>query len=146
MIVSFSGKHAFLSNFYPHEFAYNGVIYPTSEHAYQAAKTLSAPERARIAQLETPGKAKRYGRTIALRPNWDNIKVPIMYHILMRKFSFVPLGEMLIDTDNEELIEGNSWGDRFWGAEWENNQWVGENNLGKLLMLLREEKICSISG
>jgi predicted NAD-dependent protein-ADP-ribosyltransferase YbiA (DUF1768 family) len=74
-----------------------------------------------------------------MREDFESTKIPIMYALLKQKFSNVYLAAKLYETDNMTLIEGNKWGDKFWGCVWENNSWVGENNLGKLLMKIRSE-------
>lgn len=66
-IDSFSGEYDFLSNFYSQEITYDGIKYPTNEHAFQAAKTLDLAKRQAIAKLATPGQAKRAGRKVLLR-------------------------------------------------------------------------------
>jgi len=134
-IDSFSEAFRFLSNFYPAPLLYEGIEYATSEHAFQAAKTLDQDQRLNIAMLETPGESKRYGKTVKLRPDWDDIKVRVMCEIIDAKFTQNPnLKEKLLATEDAILIEGNTWGDTFWGV----CNGKGENNLGKILMGFRE--------
>ena len=136
MIDSFSGKNHFLSNFYhPITVEYEGMDYISSEHAFQAAKTTDPMKRRLIQSCSTPGKAKRMGKSISpICDGWDNLKLTIMQEILDIKFSDELLASMLLATGEEELVEGNWWGDTFWGVCGPK----GENNLGKLLMVLRE--------
>lgn len=137
MIESFTGKNSFLSNFHriPGGITYEGVTYPTVEHAYQAQKTTDKTEQAAIARLETPGNAKRYGRSIKnLRPNWDNQRVSIMQDLLWLKFENPYFRNLLLNTGDKEIVEGNLWHDRFWGV----HDGEGENHLGKLLMAVRQ--------
>lgn len=136
-ITSFTGKYRFLSNFYPVELELDET-YPTAEHAYQACKTLNPELREQIALLETPGLAKRFGRAIPIRQDWERIKVGIMKSIVIEKFNNPELGEMLLSTGDATLIEGNSWGDKFWGCVWNGQEWEGKNHLGKILMEVRE--------
>ena len=82
-----------------------------------------------------PGKAKRLGRKVTLRPDWEQIKTYTMLLLLRIKFSDENLATKLLETGEQKLIEGNSWGDCFWGV----CDGVGENHLGKLLMQVREE-------
>ena len=141
MINCFDGKYAFLSNFYESPCDFEGILYPTVEHAFQAAKTLDRHERLKIAAAETPGKAKRMGRSVTLRPDWEEVKTDVMRECLRSKFRFAPLGIGLINTDDEELVEGNTWHDNCWGnctCEQCANK-PGENRLGKLLMEIRKE-------
>lgn len=134
-IDSFSGTFRFLSNFYPASVYYEGIIYPTSEHAFQAVKTTDENQRLNIAMLETPGEAKKYGKTVRMRPAWDDVKVGVMAEIVEAKFTQNPdLLEKLLATDDIELVEGNTWGDKFWGV----SGGAGENYLGKVLMELRQ--------
>lgn len=135
MIADFEGKYAFLSNFYPSPIFYDGITYPTNEHFFQAMKTLDQEERKKIAAAISPGKAKRLGRNVQLRADWEQIKVDVMRTGLMLKFSNPVLRTQLIMTGDEELVEGNWWGDTCWGV----CNGVGENRLGKLLMQVREE-------
>lgn len=133
MIPEFQGEFRFLSNFWPCVIEFEGIKFPSVEHAYQAAKTLDIKERQRIAKLFTPGKAKRAGKELKIRPDWEEIKIPIMRELLMKKFSHRELMFRLKKTEGE-LIEGNEWGDIFWGI----CRGQGENHLGKLLMEIRD--------
>src|SRR3954471_9721610 len=69
-IDSFQGPYRFLSNFWPVTVVYEREKYPSVEHAYQAAKTLSLDDRKRIASLPTAAEAKNEGRKLARRPDW----------------------------------------------------------------------------
>lgn len=148
-ITSFKGRWAFLSNFYRINVEYDGVRYPTVEHAYQAAKTEDMKWRQRIADSPTPGRAKACGRTMPLRSDWDKIKLGVMEELLRHKFSprqYPVMAHLLEGTGKRKLIEGNDWGDRFWGAEFqcgesefEPGEWLGKNHLGRLLMKIRGE-------
>ena len=124
MITSFSGAYAFLSNFYPCEVMLDGEWYKSVEHAYQAAKTLNLEERRRIASMPTPGKAKRAGRAVKLRENWEQIKCQVMLQLLRQKFSDARLKELLLDTKDAELIEVNNHKDNYWGVQSESEQGV----------------------
>jgi ribA/ribD-fused uncharacterized protein len=141
MISDFSGPHFFLSNFYPSPVTYEGVVYASVEHAFQAAKALDPETRVSIQQAGTPDQAKRLGRRATLRADWEQVKVSIMEQILRQKFTDAQLAESLLATGDEELLEGNTWNDRFWGAVYNygTRQWEGQNHLGKLLMKLRQE-------
>ena len=134
-ITSFSGDYRFLSNFFPAEITYEGIKYKTTEHAYQAAKTLVQSLRERVALLYSAAEAKKFGRGIHLREDWETVKFTVMLDVLRLKFSDVALATRLLETGDSELIEGNTWGDQIWGV----CNGVGENNLGKLLMQVRGE-------
>ena len=136
MINSFEGKYAFLSNFYESPIAEDRIIYPTVEHYFQAQKTLDINERKKIAAADTPGKAKRLGRSVTLRPDWEEIKLGVMEHAVREKFTTHSiLRVMLVGTGDEELVEGNWWNDRFWGV----CEGTGANHLGQILMKVRDE-------
>lgn len=133
---AFIGDLFFLSNYYMCSVKYEGIVYPSSEHAFAAAKTLDVPSRKRISTLLSPGMAKRAGRALKLRPRWDEIRVEIMRNILRCKFEQnLHLKEKLLNTFPDYLEETNDWNDTFWGV----CNGVGENNLGNLLMELRAE-------
>ena len=140
LISNFHGDNFFLSNFFPAPVIYDGETYPTVEHAFQAAKTLDREQRKGIRVAETPAKAKQMGKVVTLRPDWDQERLATMLELLRQKFSQPELRQKLLATDDAELIEGNTWGDRFWGCELVDGQWVGQNYLGKLLMQVRKEK------
>ena len=141
MIDNFDMKHAFLSNFYWNDIEFEGIVYPTNEHFFQAMKTLNIEERRVIANCRTPGQAKRMGRKVTLRPDWEDVKVAIMKEGLYRKFSDEQLADWLLETGNHELVEGNHWHDQFWGVCYCEKcaSTEGKNMLGKLLMEIRDE-------
>jgi len=133
-IELFFGQYRFLSNFFPCIVRMEGIDYPTLEHAYQAAKTLDEEERRKIALAAAPKEAKRLGSSLALRPDWDDIRLCIMEELLCRKFApGSDLAGGLIATHPAELIEGNFWNDTYWGV----CRGRGENHLGRLLMKIR---------
>lgn len=142
MIDLFKEKYAFLSNFYLGEILYKGVIFPTLENVYQAAKydgEDAATVYQEFAQI-TPGKAKRKGSKLSCRTDWDKIKLQVMEKLLRLKFAQPYFKELLLATGEQELIEGNYWHDNFWGScfcEKCGNR--GQNHLGKLLIILRSE-------
>lgn len=113
MIDSFKGEYRFLSNFSPGQIKH-GEVYPTAEHLYQALKTLDPEERKFVRIAPTPGEAKRRGKKITLREDWDKVKDNIMRMILALKFSQNPnLMKKLLATGDQQLIEGNTWGDTY---------------------------------
>ncbi len=135
MIDSFNGEYRWLSNFY---------IEPDGTHVegeYQGAKF---PGYEAGFEDLTPGKAKRLGgsrsMTPYLREDWNDVRIDIMKRLVLLKFLDHPtLYKALVDTGEEELIEGNNWGDTFWGKV----NGVGENHLGKILMEVRRKIICN---
>lgn len=135
-IDKFSGEYEFLSNMYPCKVTYGGITYKCSESAYQAQK---CPElAARFSDLNGY-VAKKMGRQVNIRPDWEQVKLRIMATIVFQKFNQnKELAEKLILTGDAELIEGNYWGDTYWGIctnkTYDN---AGENYLGKILMFTR---------
>jgi ribA/ribD-fused uncharacterized protein len=151
-IDNFEGRWSFLSNFYPCEIKYQGIKYPSVEHYYVAMKintyqiidgkqyTLD-DARELIAKIPTAGQVKRLGRNkLQLRSDWEDVKLSIMEGGLRQKYAKDPLRQMLLDTGDAILIEGNFWHDNFFGSctcpKCGNK---GQNNLGKLLMQIRDE-------
>jgi ribA/ribD-fused uncharacterized protein len=124
-----------LSNFYPIKIEYEGIEYPSVEHAYVAAKTLDVDIRAQVASISGAAEAKKIGHRLTLRPGWDEIRLGIMEGLLRKKFSYEYPARLLLETGDEELVERNDWQDVFYGQ----CNGVGENHLGKLLMKLRDE-------
>lgn len=135
-ITSFTGEFYFLSNFYPTPVTFDEIVYPSSEHAYVAAKTTDETTRRVIAKIPSAFEVKKYGRKIKIRDNWHGVKWGLMYTIVGSKFRRnLHLKELLLDTGNITLIEGNTWGDTYWGV----CEGVGQNHLGRILMRIREE-------
>jgi len=134
MITSFSGDYRFLSNFCPAQVYFDEIHFSSVEHAYVASKTLDPSERIKISLIDSPGQAKRYGRKLELRSDWDFVKHSFMKDFVRQKFLDTGLLMMLLETGDRELIEGNTWGDTYWG---QSPVGVGENNLGKILMNIR---------
>ena len=140
-INQFRGDYYFLSNFHPSYVYYEGSVYPTAEHAFQAAKTTLLGTRQFFTTLATPDLAKYYGRRLELRKDWEDVKDRVMYDILQNKFHHEPNKSNLLATGNAPLIEGNNWHDNYWGdctcTRCKNKP--GRNQLGKTLMRIRDE-------
>lgn len=139
IIDSFQGNYAFLSNFYENRDQYIkcdlGLKYKSVEAAFQASKTLDKKMRKVFTEL-SPSAAKYLGRHIQLREDWEQIKDAVMYQLVMYKFTHCEeLRELLLETDDIELVEGNWWNDKYWGV----CNGEGQNKLGKILMKVREE-------
>lgn len=162
-ILEFDGEHRWLSNFYDYVIDLGGLMFPSAEHGYQAAKTLDPEERKRVQLARSPGQAKRLGRELTLRPDWEDVKLEVMRLVVAAKF---PVGgalvERLLETGDRILVEGNHWHDTYWGACWvplwttdaryglpmwaeqqhddkTTDQLRGENHLGLLLMERRQQ-------
>lgn len=134
-IIEFQGAYRWLSNFVSLPVWYDGLRYPTVEHAYQAAKTDIDEERQHIRNCRTPGDAKRAGRTVTISSGWDAIKLLVMGGLLQQKFRVEPYKGLLLATGDASIVHGNNWGDRYWGV----CNGVGDNHLGQLIMLVRAE-------
>lgn len=142
MIKEFKGEHAFLSNFHPSPITVEGIEFPTIEHAFQAAKTNCQETKHKIAQKDTPGKAKRAGSKRGILPDfnqttWEKNKIAVMTHLCRLKFQNPELRAKLEATGDQELQEGNNWNDTIWGIS--NKTGKGQNLLGKILMQIRQE-------
>jgi len=142
VVDSFRGKFAFLSNFHPARIEYQGITYPTVEHAYQAAKFQDRETKLMIAALKTPGDAKRAGKyrkmSGAAARKWDVDRVEIMMELVRLKFARDPMRALLLGmTWDWELVEKNWWGDKFWGVDEKTGE--GMNMLGEILMIVRKE-------
>ena len=133
-ILGFHNEHRFMSNFEPARVQLDGVWYPTTEHAYQAAKTLDLAERRTIQLAKTAGQAKKLGQLVTKRADWENVKEKVMYDLLVQKFALEPYKEQLLATGNAYLEETNTWGDTYWGV----CKGQGKNRLGYLLMEVRQ--------
>jgi len=149
-ILEFQRNNRFLSNFYPAEFVWDMIVWPSSEHAYQAAKSADRATRIAISKVTDPGTVKRIGRgtkfdvdgksyKVVVRPEWDSIKIATMEEIVREKFKQNgDLAHRLLDTGDVVLEEGNRWKDKFWGV-CPPGSGDGRNELGKILMKIREE-------
>lgn len=134
-ILEFSGEYRWLSNFWPAQVVLDGESYPSVENAYQAAKTYPS-QRGQFLSC-TAGQAKRLGRRIGrsveMRADWEQIKISVMRSLVEQKFApGSSLGERLKATGDGNIIEGNNWGDVFWGVC--NRYGYGQNMLGRLIM------------
>ena len=131
-IREFRGEYGFLSNFYV------DTDGKTAEHLFQLNKATNDKDRTYVLRAKSPREAKRRGREIQLRSDWDRVKDQIMLDIIRMKFIHNKiLADMLLDTYPLELIEGNTWGDTYWGIDLHTGE--GENKLGKILMQVRDE-------
>ena len=119
-VQSFQGEYRFLSNFWYSDvhaiWNDDRVKVPTIEHAFQAAKAMNRKDFDAICALPSPGNAKRYGRRVTLRSAWETVKLDVMESLLREKFSHPDLREKLLATGDAELVEGNTWGDIYWGV------------------------------
>jgi ribA/ribD-fused uncharacterized protein len=157
-IEYFEGRFFFLSNFFPILLEYDGAVYPTNEHAFQAAKTIDPLERIVFQDPKSsPSDVKKLGRAITLRHDWEQVKNSIMKEQLLEKFSDRhPIYlKGLLNTEDRTLVEGNLWHDNIWGnCHCMDNLTVrvpfgskafcvspGQNRLGLALMEVRAERL-----
>jgi ribA/ribD-fused uncharacterized protein len=149
-VMEFQGAYRFLSNFYPSQIVdAAGTEWPTVEHYFQAMKCVDPGNVSAIRLAARPGVAKQIGRSIQLRPDWEEVKDSVMYAGLRAKFApGTELANMLLWTNDAILVEGNVWHDQYWGDCRCNEQLAnprsgcltpGENKLGLLLMVVRDE-------
>lgn len=140
IIDSFRGEHYFLSNFYPAQVPFRGVVFPSSEHAFMAAKTDNPDSFRAILNAPTPGDAKKLGRKVPLIADWDTVRYVVMYEVLLSKFTHnADLRARLLATRGALLVEGNTWHDQTWGSCTcpQHEDVPGDNALGVILMSLR---------
>ena len=146
MIESFSGRYNFLSNFYPAKIEHQGITYPTLEHYYVSMKVKNDQQidgkyitmidcRELIAKMPNPARVKQFGKIIKVRRDWDDVKLDVMLWGVREKFKHTDLKDLLLSTGDQELVEGNTWNDTYWGI----CRGEGQNNLGKILMKVRME-------
>jgi ribA/ribD-fused uncharacterized protein len=128
------GNHRYLSNFYPVEIEFEGKSYASVEHAYQSAKTLDEEQKEFIRKSSSPAVAKKRGKEVNIRHDWDDVKISVMRELLMLKFNQPYFSERLIGTGDAYIEETNWWGDTFWGV----CKGKGRNVLGNLLMEIRD--------
>lgn len=134
-IDSFRDRYFFLSNFYEIPVTYEGITYQNAEAAFQAQKCEHYEDRKAFANLN-PSEAKKLGRHVQLRKDWEEMKMQRMKEIVLAKFEQnEDLKHKLIETKDAYLEEGNTWNDRIWGTV----NGKGANNLGRILMEVREE-------
>lgn len=132
-ITSFRGEHALLSNFALTPIRLGGVVYPTAENAFQAAKNPGEDYRLSLCAL-SPAQARRAGRQVQLRLDWNRVRDQIMLGILTQKFRpGTAAFRVLMSTGDAPIVEENTWGDTYWGR----CHGVGSNRLGVMLMSLR---------
>jgi ribA/ribD-fused uncharacterized protein len=141
-ITKFSGQFSFLSNFYESVLEYEGIKYPTVEHAFQAAKTQDPEARQQIANMQKPSEAKAAGNRNGIIRDFDPVEWElrnngVMEELLRIKFQNPDLKNLLAQTGNAKLIEGNTWGDTYWGVDVVTGE--GANKLGVILEGIRNE-------
>jgi ribA/ribD-fused uncharacterized protein len=144
IIDRFTGRWAFLCNFHPAPLTWEGQVYPTSEHAFNAGKTTDWLLRHYISNVPTPGAAKKAAKLLPLRPGWNiEVRYDVMWAVLWAKFSCQQRRiDALLSTGDAYLIEGTTWHDNHWGnctcLRPACTTTTGLNHLGSMLMDLRD--------
>lgn len=137
IIISFDGAERWLSNFVDSPIDFEGRVFRSVEHAYQSAKSNSKEWKEECADWSnSAGKIKRASKDIEIISSWDTIKRDIMRPLLVSKFQIEQFRELLLNTGNMEIREGNTWGDYYWGCSMSGTS--GSNHLGKMIMQIRE--------
>lgn len=137
MIKEFKNQYFFLSNFYEYPMYYNKLVFCNAEAAFQAQKVINEKDQYKFINLNA-SQAKKLGKTVQLRKDWEEIKDNVMYEIVKRKFTInKELQQKLLETKEKKLVEGNWWHDTYWGVD--SKTGIGQNKLGKILMKVREE-------
>lgn len=129
-IPSFRGELFFLSNMYP----CNVQGFKCVEACFQAHKVAGTETYTAFLRLNGY-ESKKLGKQVKLRSDWNEVKLSIMEQILREKFQEELLQKLL--TIKGEIVERNNWGDTYWGV----CNGKGQNQLGKLLMKIRDENL-----
>lgn len=145
-ILGFEGEFRWMSNFWPVSLLFDGVRYGSVEQAYQAAKTLDPDERLKIQMTKTPGRAKKQGRSLTVRSDWDAVKIAIMLRLQRQKYRNRRLSGRLAATGKRQIFELNAWNDVFWGVVENEGGYEGVNAMGQILSLVRDEVGNEITG
>lgn len=145
IIWIFAGRWRMLDNFAPTpvmvDIGHGRQLYPTSEHAFAAAKASGKAQHDVIAGARNPGSAKALGRSCDLRKDWEDVKFEVMWQVLLAKFDQHPeCVKLLRETGEREIYEGNTWGDEVWGVVYhpQDGLYWGRNGLGEMLMEVRD--------
>lgn len=134
-VKGFFSQYRWLSNFEPCHIEFRGVMFHSSEAAYQSAKSGDPEDQKKFISI-TANDSRNLGQTVKTVEGWDEIKFHVMEEVLNSKFyknSY--LRDRLIATGSKYLEETNYWDDKFWGV----CDGVGANYLGRLLMKVRRQ-------
>lgn len=147
-IDRFRDEYRFLSNFWtvPSGVHYAWLTASTVEHVFQACKTTDEHDRSVILAASTAGQAKRLGKKVTLRPDWEARKLGVMANLQASKYQDPDLRDRLLGTGDAELIEGNHWCDTFWGVcHCDEHNGEGQNWLGRILMVQRSVLVATVA-
>ena len=136
-IRKFRGEYGWLSNFHDVEILYKGYTYPSVEHAFVSGKNDTEEWKEFCSDIANDGAAvKRAGRYVDLVSDWNTKRIQVMRECLIIKFQQEPYRTKLINTGDCSIIEGNTWGDSYWGFDEKKKK--GKNYLGRLIMEIRD--------
>lgn len=141
-IFGFFGSYRFLSNYHICNVEYNGVVFQTTEAAYQAAK-FTNPQVWKIFAGLRHVDCRIIGQSIVQPSDWKVKRIRVMFDVNQSKYKDATLRELLQNTGNRRLVEANDWGDVFWGTTPDG---AGQSILGNLLMCIRDSGRRSIAG
>lgn len=140
MISSFRGRNYFLSNLYPSKVIYDGEIYATAEHAFQAAMCAQIADKEIIHSLKDPKMAKKVARKAEVRADWESRQDIVMEEIIRSKFQSSKLKYFLMKTKPQHIVVKNYWHDLHWGVcSCNKHKFQGKNILGNILIKIRDE-------
>ncbi len=139
--MMFRGSYSCFSNMTKCEIEFARMRFPSVEHAFVAAKSTEWSVRRKVKDCSTPSKAKKFGKTVELRPDWDLVKNDVMYELVKQKFTrYKRFQDILLATDSMYIEESNYWHDNYWGSCYcDKCGGHGKNHLGKILMRVRDE-------
>ena len=135
-ITEFQGEFRWLSNFFPVQIEYDGIVYPSVENSYQAGKLINRKDREMFINI-TPGKAKKLWRNYPTYNLTEEFRLNLMYQLLSIKFNQEPFKSLLIATGDCYIQEGTRWFEPFWGKQLSTGE--GKNMLGHLIMQIRKQ-------
>ncbi len=134
-------KNFYLCNFYERPMEFRGRKFGNAEAAYQAEKCLYDEDKDLFTidgPYSAPRDARDAGQEVALVPNWDDVRIVVMYQVIREKFLQHPdLALRLKNTGNALITEGDRFRDTFWGLTKEG----GENHLGNIIMYIRDNDL-----
>lgn len=137
MITNFRKEYGWLSNMYKCDIEYEGHLFKSVENAYMWAKNKDSRDWLYVCLNNEPNLVKRFSKDIFIRSDWEDVKLKIMYELLLLKFKQEPFKTKLKNTGLQNIQEGNYWNDKFWGVCLKSNPNEGENHLGRLIMHIR---------
>ena len=134
------------SNFYlpaDMHILHEGIAYQSVEHFFVAMKSVEDSVRLRVARIEHPAEAKKFGKSINRRPNWHQVKRSVMLYALRQKFENKHMKQALLNSGNQTIVHEVHWHDNFWAScvcpKCADKEKV--NLLGVLLMQIRAELV-----